>query len=902
MLRSTPPDRDPLRNTRGMPVPFNSPGVPSGEDGIEAARRGANSLENRAAQMAAEPEGATPAPSTDSIDFLHLVREAENQASLYIAQVNRRAWSQSYRAFHNEHFVGSKYTRPEWRGRSKLFVPKTRAAVRKDNAAVAASLFNNIDAINCLPGNEADPKQKAAASVMEQLVNYRTDRSSQKGAFPWFLLSMGARQDAVLTGVCASKQYWKQDYRRVGEEKVLARDEDGALRLSVRDRYKLEIDRPDMLVFPPENYIVDPSAEWTNPAQSAAFFILKYPMQIEEVRAKQNAPINPWNPVPDEALKNSVESGTHDMAAIRRAREMGIDRMDETQTGTHFQIIWVYESFIRTQDEDYNFYSIGDQYFLTDPRPTRDVYPEQFGERPLALGYGNLESHRIYPMSPAESWQPLQMETNDLRNLMLDATKQNVMPVTKVMRGRQVDLDQVRRRSSGSAILVTSKDDVTWETPPQIPQTSIAMSRELDLELDDLAGQQNYGSVETNNALGKTLGGLKLAAGAANAVQEFDIRVWIETWVAPALTQIVRLEQYYESDPVVLGIAGAKAQLFEKYGINKIDDDLLEQDVTVRVSVGLGAGDPMQRLQKFQSAASIVAPLLAQTKEFQSGQVELDWEALVQEVFGAAGYKDGGQRFFKKNPAPAANPMADLKSRELQSKITKNEQTGKAAMFSGIAALAKVALGKRELEAEVVDRLLGRQHEATRMGAEHGHRSNDQHLSAVDHGHRHGLALAAHRHQVGQAERDNARADAEAAAAAGEAAAPGGEGGTGSTPVAPEAPQEAAAPQASPNPTQLLLELLRSGKLEFTRKDGKIAGVKMAAGANASNPYPEPAASGAPPASAQPPATAPSPMASAPPPQNNEKVLARLAAIEGRLSRPRRIIRDPKTNHIVGVE
>jgi hypothetical protein len=26
------------------------------------------------------------------------------------------------------------------------------------------------------------------------------------------------------------------------------------------------------------------------------------------------------------------------------------------------------------------------------------------------------------------------------------------------------------------------------------------MSRELDLELDDLAGQQNYGNVETNNA------------------------------------------------------------------------------------------------------------------------------------------------------------------------------------------------------------------------------------------------------------------------------------------------------------------------------------------------------------------------------------------------------------------
>jgi hypothetical protein len=53
---------------------------------------------------------------------------------------------------------------------------------------------------------------------------------------------------------------------------------------------------------------------------------------------------------------------------------------------------------------------------------------------------------------------------------MLDATKQNVMPISKVRRGRQIDLDQVKRRSSGSSILVTDKDDVTWETPPQMPQ------------------------------------------------------------------------------------------------------------------------------------------------------------------------------------------------------------------------------------------------------------------------------------------------------------------------------------------------------------------------------------------------------------------------------------------------
>jgi hypothetical protein len=269
---------------------------------------------------------------------------------------------------------------------------------------------------------------------------------------------------------------------------------------------------------------------------------------------------------------------------------------------------------------------------------------------------------------------------------------------------------------------------VTWETPPQVPGTAVEMTRELDLELDDLAGQQNYGNVETNNALGKTLGGLKLAAGAANAVQEFDIRVWIETWATKCLQQIVRLEQYYESDPTVLGLCGAKAQLWKKFGINKIDDELMEQDVTVRVSVGLGAGDPQQRLAKFETFSNIIAPILQQSPDFQSGKRQINVEAIIEEVFGACGYKDGGARFFQDGEPKGQDPMLPLRIEELKAKIAKDERTGKAAFFTGISNLAKVALGKRELESDVVDMLLTHQSNAHTKGFEHGHRHMDQHL------------------------------------------------------------------------------------------------------------------------------------------------------------------------------
>ena len=279
---------------------------------------------------------------------------------------------------------------------------------------------------------------------------------------------------------------------------------------------------------------------------------------------------------------------------------------------------------------------------------------------------------------------------------------------------------------------------------------------------------------------------------------------------------MVRLEQYYESDALVLGLCGEKAQLLQKFGVNRITDELLEAQVTVRVSVGLGAGDPQARLQKFQAAASIIAPLLAQTHEFQSGAKEMDWEAVAEEVFGSAGYHDGGKRFFK-DGQPKQDPLADLRTKELMAKIAKDERMGKAAIMTGLANVAKVALGRKELEANFVDSLLGHQRESTALGFDHGHRQNDQHLSAMEHGHRHGLAIANHRHQIAQDQRSAAREDA-AAQAGGDAGMEGAASGPGSPGPSPSSSAgPTGQPPASP-PTQGQALMPAGGSVEFIQR------------------------------------------------------------------------------------
>jgi hypothetical protein len=768
MLRTTPPGEDPVGEARVSPVGFFEHGSPPGEDGV-------NDLYQHASDLALPPGSAPERVGHDAPDYLHLITIAEQQANLYVQQVNRRAWSRSYRAFHNEHFAGSKYGHKDWSNRSKIFRPKTRSAVRKDGAAVAASLFGTVDAITCSAGDEADPSQRGAAALMQELINYRTDRTSGRAAIPWFLVAMGARQDAQIAGICASKQYWRLELRRSHDEPVPPAMSDVRGQMSestnltsdirhlssesdirhptsmVRTRpvYVPDVDRPDIRLFPPENVIIDPAADWTNPAQSAAYLLLKYPMRLYEVEKKTRDPLNPWKALPPDLLKGSAEASKFDAAAIRRAREFGLDRFDETQNSAEFDIIWVYEAFIRIDGEDKCFFALGDKAFLTDPKPTREVYPEQAGDRPVTIGYGALEAHRIYPMAPVESWQQTQQEINDVANLYLDTMKQNVAPVTKVVRGRSVDLEALHRRGPNSHILVTRLDDIDFARPVDIPQSVIVGMEKLDVDMDDLAGQFNAGSVQTNRTLNDTVGGLKLIAGASNAVQEFDIRLWIETWAEPVLAQVVRLEQYYESDEIVLGICGQRAQLWQKHGVSRITDELMDREVTIRINAGLGVGDPQQRLAKFRDATAVAAPLLAQSPDFQSGKIKLNVSEIMNECFGAVGYRDGGKRFISEAPPDPGqahqqqmqqglmlqNMLAEIAKKRAQAKHAE-AQAGHAQML-GTAAIAKVGLEHRRALTD-----------ERNSAFDHAHQVHDRLLAAHEQGHRHAMEVADARGQM----------------------------------------------------------------------------------------------------------------------------------------------------------
>lgn len=645
----------------------------------------ATATNNTMAIEAEEPEG---------INLLHIIGTAERISKDYQSKTVERPLARAYRAWQNQHAEGSKYLGTAWKGRSRLFVPKTRSAVRKNLATAAGALFSTEDVVNLSATFEDDPVQRATAAVLKADMDFRLTRSSTRSGIPWFQIAMGACMDGQLTGCSISKQFWEYEEIIVGSqmvEKPLADPETGEPVMDyVQDEatgepmlnpetgeYVLEPvmtqetepiirvvkDRPMVELIPIENLGMDPAAPWYDPAQLGRWLYVRYPMGLSDVRAlmKSGAKPDGANPspetgwlqnVPDELLlKGRIEE---DRSGSRRVREGGADRYMDAKSPGDLDIVWIQENFIRIDGVDWHFWSVGRHGYISKVRPVHEAYPELDGERPYVFGVTSLDTHRVFPMSPVESWQPLQLELNDITNLRQDTLKRAIAPLAKVKRGTNVDLTQVQRRGQPDAmLLVNSMDDVAFEQTPGPSGAAYTETSVNNAMFDELAGVFSTSSVQSNRQLNETVGGMRMMSGAANAVSEFDLRMWVETWVERVLRQVAHMIRFHESDEKILALAGQRARVWQRYQYMPTLSDFDQTEITLRVNCGVGALDPMQRLAKLKMAGEMLAPMMPM---MQAKGITPNPEAFIEEVMGHAGFKDGRRFFNFEDPKPAEPP------------------------------------------------------------------------------------------------------------------------------------------------------------------------------------------------------------------------------------------------------
>jgi hypothetical protein len=549
-------------------------------------------------------------------DWVKRARDSFRFSTSYIDSNYRKQWDDSIRAFNNEHPNDSKYHGEVFKKRSNLFRPKTRAIIRKNEAAAAAAFFSNMDLIDVQASDSSQKEQLLSADVTKVLLQYRLTKT-----IPWFQLLCGAMQDANVQGACVSHIYWRF------QEKY---DEDG-------NAERVE-DKPCIDLLPIENLRIDPSADWMDPVNTSPYLIELIPMYWCDVKDRMTH-INPkgqqWKEY-GASVAFSRDDGQDDSTRQARNR-LSQDPTQQKRDISDYDIVWVHRHIHRWDGEDWEFYTLFSEHLLTDPQPLKKVV--WHGQRPYVMGNVMLETHKPIPTSVPMLVKPLQDEANTVQNSRMD----NVLFVLNkgyiAKRGKNVDLSGLIRNVPGRVILADDPEgDIKEQTWNDITQSAYLEQDRIDGDFSDLVGNYNPMQVQGQRSGRESTNTMRMLQGPTNLLTEYLLKTFVETWVQPVLRQLVMLEQHYESDMVLLQLAGQKAQVFQKYGVSQMSDAVLDKELTVTVNVGMGSTDPALKMQRFGSALQLFTQIV------RVPPPGIDLKEVFKEFMALAGYQ-GGERF-----------------------------------------------------------------------------------------------------------------------------------------------------------------------------------------------------------------------------------------------------------------
>lgn len=603
---------------------------------------------NAQSHASQERDGSVLDPATGGPDLVAIARDAFKQSTDYFDANIRRQIEKNIALFNSRHPQGSKYHLDSYKFRSKLFRPKVRTTIRRHEAAAAVAFFSTLDAVSTLPEDSSDEESVQGARFGRNWLNYRLEHS-----VPWFQTVIGGYQDAMAQGVVISRQEWvfKEKSQQVQVEAVDPRtglvevNEEGKTVWETKTVYEVVEDYPDVVLIPVENFRFSTAADWRDPIGTSPFLIEMIPMYVGDIKERMERetekPGEPkWHKLTDGEIKSGNKTGEYDR--IRREREdRRQDSTEEDYQLQQFDVVWVHRNIIRIDGEDKLFYTIGTEYLLSDPKPLNEVY---LHGRPYAMGSAILETHKTYSSGLPALLEDLTTEANDIANQRLDNVKLTLNKRYRGRRGANVDWKALTKSVPGGIILMDDLKDVEEEKFSDVTASSYQEQERIDTDFDALAGGFNSGSVQNRRSANDTVGGMSMAMDDSNALTEYQLRCYTETWVESVLRQLMDMGRRYEDDKKVLKIAGEGATPTMTLA-------LMDQQYKVRVSMGFGSTTPQKRIERLSLAISTIVTALPGERD------NLNGDEIKKEVFGAMGYRDG-KRFFNssddENPQTAA--------------------------------------------------------------------------------------------------------------------------------------------------------------------------------------------------------------------------------------------------------
>lgn len=576
----------------------------------------------------------------DDKEWLVLANSAYQSSKPYVDSYLRPQWEKNIRQWQGRHRADSKYESSDY-GKSKLFRPRTRASIRKNEAAAAIAYLSNEDIISIDPQDEDNLVDILTSEIGRELLRERLQND-----IPWFHTVVGAYQVAQIYGEVVSFQYWDK-----------------------------EQDKPCIELIPPENFRIDPASDWINPIGTTPYIIHEIPMYVKDVKARQD-----WVEVDE---KTMLSASKEYWDSTRITRENTDSKSGDDAQVTEYNVVWVRHYIINKDGIDWSFHTLGGETLLSQPLPVMDKY---LGERPYVIGSCVIEAFKPHPSGIPEITSDIQDEINDVCNQRNDNVKFAMNKRYFARRGSQVDLRSLTRNIPGSVTLMNDPEkDVIVHSTPDVTSSAFQEQDRLNLDFDDLVGSFSGSSIQANRKLNETVGGMNMLAQSSNQIAEYQLKTFNETWVEKALRQLVKLELAYETDPVRLRKAANQSDAFKSGGYAEVVPAMLEGNYRLSVNVGTGAANPQTQAERFfyglQTLAAIKPDIV----------LKLNDEEVIKEVFGKLGYKDGKRFFNFGNEDPRVEQLT-MQIQQLQQELAnkRNPELDKAQIDKLKAETVKI--------------------------------------------------------------------------------------------------------------------------------------------------------------------------------------------------------------------
>ena len=597
-------------------------------------------------------EGAT----TDQppVDFLTLAQQAYSSSESFVNSYLRPQWEDGLLQWQSKHSRQSKYSCDSTKGKSRLFRPRTRALIRKNEASAAEAFFSTQDVVAVTPKDDNNPLDRLTAELVGNLTNHHLQNT-----LPWFQLTIGAYQSAQVNGSVVAYISWD-----IAAGK----------------------DQPLVELKPIENIRIDPASDWLDPINSSPYVIDLIPMYVGDIKQRMREP-NAKTGEPDwfevsEAHLLTASNEYYDSTRITR-EDRDDSKASRDSANTAFSTAWVRRNIIRIEGDDYLFYTLGGEHLLSEPVLLSDVYLA--GERPYVMGNSVVEANRTYPSSICDLTRNTQAELNNITNDRRDNVKYAMSSRYFAQRGKQIDLRSLVRNTPGSVTLMNDpNNDVRVISTADVTSNAFAEQDRVNLDFDDLAGVFSGSSVQANRNLNETVGGMNLMSQEANQLGQYQLRTFVETFVEPVLKKLVNQIIRFETDPALLAVAASQSETFQQSPFEHVSDDMLRGNLVVNVNVGTGATNPQTQVERFffglKSLAEVMGPMVVD---------RLNFEEVTKEVFGKLGYRDGSRFFIDPAQDPQITEMQQM-IEELQAQLAqKFDPDEQAAKIEKLKAESK---------------------------------------------------------------------------------------------------------------------------------------------------------------------------------------------------------------------